>query len=130
MEYELPASQGPDALRELAEFVDRKKIQVHFPVEYRYVRGDDIWLSPFYERDSVAISVHQYVGMDYDPYFRGAETIFRNHGGRPHWGKMHYLGAKELAPLYPRWNDFQQLRRELDPRGMFMNAYLERLLET
>jgi L-gulonolactone oxidase len=128
MEYELPASRGPDALRELAEFVDYKKIQVHFPVEYRYVRGDGIWLSPFYERDSVAISVHQYVGMDYDPYFRGAEAIFRNHGGRPHWGKMHYLSAKELAPLYPRWNDFQQLRRELDPRGMFMNAYLERLL--
>ncbi len=128
MEYELPIANGADALRELAEFVERKKVQVHFPVEYRYVRGDDIWLSPFYKRDSVAISVHQYVGMDYDAYFRGAEAIFRSHGGRPHWGKMHSLAAPELAPLYPQWGEFQRVRRELDPKGVFLNPYLKTLL--
>src|SRR3546814_8771061 len=57
MEYEMPAENGPSALRELSEFIERKKIQVHFPVEYRYVKGDDIWLSPFYGRDTAAISV-------------------------------------------------------------------------
>src|SRR3546814_2564760 len=88
MEYERPAENGPSALRELSEFIGRKKTQVHFPVEYRYVKGDDIWLSPFYGRDTAAISVHQYQGMDYREYFAGAEAIFRNHGGRPHWGKI------------------------------------------
>ena len=127
MEYELPATKGPDALRELAEFVDKKKVGVHFPVEYRYVQADDIWLSPFYQRDSAAISVHQYVGMDYEPYFRGAEAIFRSYGGRPHWGKMHSLSARELAPMYPRWDDFQRLRERVDPRGVFMNPLLTRL---
>src|SRR3546814_14682060 len=82
MEYEMPAENGPSALRELSEFIERKKIQVHFPVEYRYVKGDDIWLSPFYGRDTAAISVHQYQGMDYREYFTGAEAIFRKHGGR------------------------------------------------
>lgn len=127
MEYELPARHGPEALRELAEFVERKRILVHFPVEYRYVRADDIWLSPFYGRDCAAISIHQYRGMDYEPYFRGAEAIFRSYGGRPHWGKMHNLTAKELAPLYPRWDDFQRVRARLDPRGLFMNDWLRRL---
>lgn len=127
MEYELPAAAGPEALRELAAFVESKRIQVHFPVEFRYVRGDDIWLSPFYGRDSVAISVHQYVGMDHEPYFRGAEAIFRNHGGRPHWGKMHSLKARELSAIYPKWNDFMQLRERIDPRGMFLNPYLRQL---
>jgi L-gulonolactone oxidase len=127
MEYELPAAAGPEALRELATFVESKKIQVHFPVEFRYVRGDDIWLSPFYGRDSVAISVHQYAGMDYEPYFRGAEAIFRNHGGRPHWGKMHYLKAKELSTMYPKWDDFQRLRERIDPQGVFLNPYLRGL---
>ena len=116
-----------DALRELAEFVERKSIRVHFPVEYRYVQGDDIWLSPFFGRDSVAISVHQYPGMDFRPYFDGAEAIFRNHGGRPHWGKMHSLGATDLAGMYPHWNDFHALRRRLDPQGVFMNPYLQAL---
>jgi FAD/FMN-containing dehydrogenase len=92
------------------------------------VRADDIWLSPFYQRDSCAISVHQYVGMDYEPYYRGAEAIFRRYGGRPHWGKMHSLSARELAPLYPRWDDFQRLREALDPRGVFLNPLLRKLL--
>lgn len=127
MEYELPAERGPEALRELAAFVESKKIQVHFPVEFRYVRGDDIWLSPFYGRDSVAISVHQYVGMDYEPYFRGAEAIFRNHGGRPHWGKMHSLIAQDLQAIYPKWDDFLRLRERIDPRGVFLNPYLRKL---
>jgi FAD-linked oxidoreductase len=126
MEYELPAENGPDALRELAEHVKRKEVLVHFPVEYRYVAADDIWLSPFYQRDSVAISVHQYVGMAHQEYFAAAEAIFRNHGGRPHWGKMHNLAARELAEMYPRWNDFQRVRKQLDPRGLFSNALLRR----
>ena len=130
LEYALPRAHGPSALRELAEWVAKKQLPVHFPVEYRYVRGDEAWLSPFHQRDSVAISLHQYVGMEYDAYFRGAEAILRSYGGRPHWGKMHNLGARELAPLYPRWDDFQRLRVQLDPSGMFMNDYLRRLFLT
>lgn len=128
MEYELPAERGPEALRELAEFIEKKKVPVHFPVEYRYVKGDDIWLSPFYGRDTASISVHQYVGMPHEAYFRGAEAIFLNHGGRPHWGKMHYLGAAELSRRYPRWDDFAALRRRMDPKGVFLNPLLRHML--
>lgn len=124
MEYELPAENGPDALRELAAYIDRHQVLVHFPVEYRYVAADDIWLSPFYQRDSVAISVHQYVGMAHRHYFAAAEAIFRNHGGRPHWGKMHSLGAPQLSAMYPRWDDFQRVRKQLDPQGLFCNPLL------
>lgn len=127
MEYELPAERGPEALRELEEFVRRKRIAVHFPVEYRYVAGDDIWLSPFHGRDSASISVHQYIGMDTRDYFAGAEAIFRAHGGRPHWGKLHSLRAPELAKLYPRWDDFMSVRARLDPHGVFLNEYLRML---
>ena len=31
---------------------------------------------------------------------------------------------KELAQLYPKWNDFKQLRKELDPTNKFLNTYL------
>ncbi|WP_304360219.1 D-arabinono-1,4-lactone oxidase [Collimonas fungivorans] len=126
MEYELPAGRGPEALRELAAYIEKNNVLVHFPVEYRYVKGDDIWLSPFYGRDSASISVHQYVGMEHEPYFRAAEAIFLNHGGRPHWGKMHNLGARQLAGLYPRWDDFMVLRNRIDPAGVFINPLLKR----
>jgi FAD/FMN-containing dehydrogenase len=49
-------------------------------------------------------------------------------GGRPHWGKRHELGAAELAPRYPHWAAFQQVRARLDPSGRFANAHLDRVL--
>lgn len=127
MEYSLPAENGIACVRAIKEFIVAKKIAVHFPIEFRYVKGDDIWLSPAHGRDTACISIHQYVGMPFDEYFRGAEAIFREHGGRPHWGKLHNLKAAELAPLYPRWEDFHAIRRRLDPEGLFLNAYLREM---
>lgn len=128
MEYAVPVEHGAVCMAELAKWIARDRIGVHFPIEFRYVKGDDVPLSPFYGRDSVAISIHQYVGMEYDGYFRGAEKIFREYGGRPHWGKLHYLNAAELRALYPRWDEFHRVRRQLDPNGVFMTPYLRKLL--
>jgi hypothetical protein len=35
----------------------------------------------------------------------------------PHvdWGKQNWATAEELRPLYPRFDDFFELRQELDP---------------
>lgn len=61
-------------------------------------------------------------------WFAELERILVAAGGRPHWGKMHSLGAAELAPLYPRMADFRALRRQLDPDGLFGNASTDRVL--
>lgn len=130
MEYSVPLERGASALRELKEWIVRANVLTPFPIEYRYVKADDIWLSPFYGRDSVTISVHQYKGMKYDEYFEGAERIFRKHDGRPHWGKLHGLGRGELRERYPKWDEFQQVRAQLDPKGVFLNPYLAKVLGT
>jgi FAD/FMN-containing dehydrogenase len=96
-------------------------------VEFRYVAADDAWLSPFHERDSCSIAVHAAHGEPMDYLIGSLGPIFRCHGGRPHWGKLHGLGARELHALYPRWDDFQRIRRELDPQGRMLNAHLKRL---
>ncbi|MBU8898020.1 FAD-binding oxidoreductase [Corallococcus sp. H22C18031201] len=127
MEYAVPVERGPDCLRELQAFIAREQLGVHFPVEYRFVRGDDIFLSPAHGGDRAFIAVHQYQGMPLEPYFSRAEAIFRNHGGRPHWGKLHTQTAATLKDLYPRWADFQRERARLDPEGRFLNPYLRRL---
>jgi hypothetical protein len=41
---------------------------------------------------------------------------------------MHSLTARELLPLYPLWDQFQAVRRQLDPQELFLNPYLRRLL--
>ena len=128
MEYNLPIEALADTVRTIHELIEREHIRVNFPIECRMVRGDDIDLSPAYGRDSAYIAVHMYQKMPYQDYFRRVEAIFRERGGRPHWGKMHTLTANDLRALYPRWEHFAAIRRQLDPAGVFQNAYLRSLL--
>ncbi len=129
MEYNIPAEQFPAVLAEIRACLARERFNVHFPIECRFVRGDDIWLSPAYQRDSAYIAVHMYRGMPYERYFRAVEEIYQRYDGRPHWGKMHTLDAATLAARYPRWHDFRRVRAALDPGGVFLNDYLRRLLD-
>jgi FAD-linked oxidoreductase len=125
MEYAVPASNGADCIREIAEVIRNRKIAGVFPIEFRFVKADDIWISPFYKRDAVTISVHQYHRQSYDALFGAAEAIFKRYGGRPHWGKLHTLKAADFEKLYPRWGDYQSLRRRLDPAGKLLNPHLK-----
>jgi FAD/FMN-containing dehydrogenase len=128
MEYAVPAERGPACFRAVRSRMRARHPDVLWPVEYRTVARDDGWLSPFYGRDGVAISVHQDAALPCDAFFADLEPVFLEHGGRPHWGKVHNLTARELAPLYPRWDDFLATRARLDPRGVFVNDHLRRLL--
>jgi len=127
MEYNVPASCMKAVLEEMQACVKERQFAVHFPVECRYVKGDDIWLSPAYGRDSAYIAVHMYKGMPYEEYFAAMESIFRKYGGRPHWGKMHTRQCEDLASLYPHWQDFMKVRAEADPHGVMLNPYLRTL---
>jgi FAD/FMN-containing dehydrogenase len=123
----LPAEHFAAAMAEIEQVIDRGRFAVNFPVECRFVKGDDIWLSPAYQRDSAYIAVHMYRGMPYRAYFDAIEAVFQRYEGRPHWGKMHTLTAATLATRYPRWNEFLRVRASLDPQGVFLNGYLRRL---
>ena len=101
------------------------EVDVVFPLEYRYVRRDDTWLGMSSgDEDHAAISIHRAASHDYRPYFELMEPIFWKYGGRPHWGKVHSLTHRELTKLYPRFEDFRRLRRELDPGGRLLNDHL------
>jgi hypothetical protein len=110
----------------------RRLMQTHHPdctwaVEYRTQPGEQSQLSPTQGRESVTISLHQAMDLPYDALFRDAEAIFRAHEGHPHWGKLHFLSADEIAGLYPKLPLFQAIRTELDPDGVFTNDYLTKL---
>ena len=128
LEYGVPFSEAEAVLAELRAYFDPAEHPTPFPIEVRAVRGDDAPLSTANGRDSVYFSVHQYVGMDAEPIFDATESIFRAAGGRPHWGKMHSLGAADLAELYPRFDDFVAVRDEVDPQRVFRNVYTDQIL--
>jgi len=129
MEYAIPAEAVPEALNRVRTLVDTIGVPISFPVEVRVAAADDIPLSTASGRRSGYIAVHVYRGTTaYDQYFTGVESIMDDYGGRPHRGKLHYQRPATLAPRYDRWDDFQAMRRRLDPDGRFANPYLDRVL--
>lgn len=126
-EYHLPVERGTACLAEVLATLERRS-DTYYPIEFRYVAADDAWLSPFHGRASCSIAVHAAADEPHDYLLSLLGPVFRRHGGRPHWGKLHDQSAAELAALYPRWDDFRRLRGELDPRGRLLNPYLARLL--
>lgn len=127
MEYQIPVDQGLDCLQEVLQALRKYKVATFFPLEFRFVKGDDIWLSPFYLQDSISISVHQYHKQNPQLIFDIVEPILQKYQGRPHWGKIHSLNTAQLRNLYPKWDGFMQLREQLDPERKFLNPYLEQL---
>lgn len=128
MEYAIPLEAAVEGLQRLRALVDGLGIPISFPVEVRAVAADDIPLSTASGRDTAFIAVHMYRSMPHEAYFHGFEAIMADLDGRPHWGKMHYRTAADLAPAYPRWDEFQSVRARLDPHGVFQNAYTRRVL--
>lgn len=127
MEYNIPIEHFKACIQEFKDLLEKNEYFVFFPVECRFVKGDDIWLSPAYGRDSAYIAVHVFTTMEHDPYFKDMEALFMRYDGRPHWGKMHTRTAATLSTTYQKWDAFLALRAELDPNNLFLNPYLERL---
>lgn len=127
MEYHLPRENMVKAFKEIREVVEKNFPEVFFPFEVRYIQGDDIWLSPFYGRETCSIAVHRFFKEDQKPLFAAVEPILKKYEGRPHWGKINTMTAKQFKQHYAKWDDFDQVRRQLDPNGKFLNQYLETL---
>ncbi|GIM90429.1 D-arabinono-1,4-lactone oxidase [Paractinoplanes toevensis] len=128
MEYEIPRAALPEVIEALPRVIGELPFKVQFPVEVRFTGPDDIWLSHGYGRESAYVAVHQFTGVEYEPYFRAVEAVCRPLGGRPHWGKLHYRSADDLRPVYEKFDDFVAVRDRLDPARVFTNDYLDRVL--
>lgn len=128
MEYALPTENVVPAFEALRALIAQRRWRIEFPVEVRFAAEDDRWLSTAHGRASAYIAVHRYWRADPTEYFEAVEPIMLEHGGRPHWGKLHTLSAETLRERYPRFDDFVAVRDRLDPERRFGNRYLERVL--
>ena len=55
----IPIDSFPDAILDLKDWIDDHSY-VHFPIEIRFTREDDIWLSPCYKQTSCYIGIIMY----------------------------------------------------------------------
>ena len=122
MEYHLPAEGGVNVLKEVIEMMDRRK-DAFFPMEVRYVAGDTAMLSPFNDGPRLSIAIHAAVDEPFEYFYSDFEPLYRQSGGRPHWGKLHSLTHDACRSIYGEFDRFCEIRRDLDPDGRFLNAH-------
>lgn len=114
---------------DLKQMLDSKhnKAFAHIPMDIRFIKSEKGWLSNAYGQDIVTVGCVTRSPENADSYeaFDQVEKVFLKYDGRPHWAKRFAAKASALSKLYPKWNDFLQLRKDYDPEGKFLNSYLK-----
>lgn len=127
-EYLVPRRYALEALQALYGL--HEKIAPLLQIsEIRTVAADDLWLSPCYQEDCVALHftwLKDWPGVQ--RLLPEIEAALEPFDARPHWGKLFTTLPERLRALYPKLPDFQRLLRTYDPNGKFRNAYLNAFL--
>ena len=98
--------------------------------EVRAIAADQLWLSPNYQRDSIALHFTWIADTEAVlPVVAAVEEVLAPLRPRPHWGKIFTTTPASLRAEYPRFADFHDLVRRYDPSGTFRNEWLADLLE-
>jgi xylitol oxidase len=127
-EYLLPFRSAVPALDAVRGLADRIAPLLQTS-ELRTVQRDDLWLSPAYEQDCVALHFTWVQDVPaVSALLPALEAAIEPFGARPHWGKLFTMKAERIAQLYDRLPDFVRLAERLDARGAFRNDYLERVV--
>jgi hypothetical protein len=107
----------------------------HYPLFCRRVMPEDTMISMAASADEPFFSISIFT---YDPagkrsrYYAFcaivARTLLALVNARLHWGKHFPLQYADIAPLYPRLDEFRALASTLDPGGVLRNGYTTRVL--
>lgn len=128
LEYFVRSEDGLAAVEAIQDLIRTRHPDQKYPVEVRWVKADDAYMSQFQGRDSTVITLTTKPGTDYWPFFREADALLQEFEPRAHWGKIHFMTRNRLERLYPELDTFIQIRREFDPRGIFLNDHTRALV--
>ncbi|MEM6806079.1 MAG: D-arabinono-1,4-lactone oxidase [Bacteroidota bacterium] len=125
-EFFVPRKHAVEALMTIYEMGE--EIYPHlFISEIRSIAADDLWISPFYQEDRLAIHFtwkpHGPEVMKLIPII---EEKLKPFNVRPHWGKLFTVDESYLSSSYSEMERFRSLIEKHDPQRKFSNAFLER----
>jgi alditol oxidase len=127
-EYLVPREHAGAALAALSE-VAHLVAPVLQISELRTVAADGLWLSPAYQRPSLALHFTWIPdARAVAPAVTAVQEALAPLRARPHWGKVFSTPPGVVAGLYPRLPAFRRLRGHYDPGGKFGNGFTGRYL--
>jgi xylitol oxidase len=127
-EYFVPRQDAYHALCAIDQLREYISPLLHVS-EIRTIAEDNLWMSPSYKQDSVAI--HFTWKADWGAVQQVLPIIEEQlapFNARPHWGKLFTMSPVRLQSLYEKLPDFQQLLLHCDPQGKFRNAFLNKYI--
>lgn len=133
-EVAVPIDSLPSALKTIKPLVQKFKEAgaTMFDISVRFVDQDEhAYLSPASE-GPVAYIVCCITEEDkYLAFYKEFEEALRPYNGRPHWGKVNFLDDEQALNLYgTNFQKFIEVKKQLDPEGVFSNPFTNRLFET
>jgi FAD/FMN-containing dehydrogenase len=127
LEYMVPVERGKEAFLALRDLVLAKYPDNKYPIEIRSIAADGAYLSPFYQRDSISVSICGHKYLDYRAFLADVAKTLDPFDPRPHWGKIHYMDRQRLQAAFPEYDRFRAVRERLDPSGVLLGPHLSPL---
>ncbi|MBU2668371.1 FAD-binding protein [Actinoplanes bogorensis] len=127
-EYHVARENGLAAIDAVAAIRERVApvLQV---CEVRTIKADELWLSPNYRRDSIALHFTWIADAGAVlPVVGAIEEQLAPLSPRPHWGKVFTMAPETIRAEWERFGDFQELVSRYDPAGTFRNEWLNSLV--
>jgi L-gulono-1,4-lactone dehydrogenase len=124
-EAAVPYERAGEAIAALRDSFARRRSFLWLPIHIRCSPASDCWLSPAW--GGAVCWIEFWIFQPTDEAMRAINEALRPFDYRFHWGKAPLVCGSEIKERYPRWDDFDLLRRQWDPDGVFLNPYLENL---
>jgi xylitol oxidase len=123
-EYFVPRERGYAAINAVEQL--RDEITPHlFISEFRTIAADDLWISPCYQRASMAIH------FTWKPEWSAVKKVLplieeklSPFGAIPHWAKLFTMPSAHLRSHYSMMSDYQAMLAQYDPNGKFRNEFI------
>ena len=124
-EYFIPRDQAFEALVAISQ-LGEQLAPFLLVSEVRTIAADNLWLSPCYHRESVAIHfTWKQEWLEVRKLLPLIEDALLPFSARPHWGKLFTMSPMQVRACYEKLSEFQQLAQNFDPEGKFRNAFLD-----
>jgi L-gulonolactone oxidase len=125
-EWSVPVQKFEDAFAALQRLVTDERY--FLPIVWlKKVKGETAWLSAA-DGECVQCGIyHSRIPGTRDharDMVHRVERLMLKFAGRPHVGKLISLDPADLRAVYPNWNRFNTLRKQMDPDGMFWSNEL------
>lgn len=127
-EYFVPIEHAYEAMMAMESL--HEKITPHlFISEIRTIHADNLWMSPCYKKNCVAL--HTTWKQEVDEVMNLlplVEAKLAPFNVRPHWAKVFTMAPDVLQSRIEKLADFKSLVKQYDPNGKFRNDFLNKYL--